>query len=49
MFIEELTAAVRLEDSQTEYKEKLINSDDVVGWLKTIASFVNAAESNMYL
>ena len=48
MFIEELTGSVQLEDGQTEYKGKL-NRDDVVGWLKSIAGFANAAGGDMYL
>lgn len=48
MFIEELADGIQLEDSQTEYKGKL-NRDDVVGWLKTIAGFANAAGGDMYL
>jgi len=48
MFLEELTANVQLEDGQREYKGKL-NRDDVVGWLKTIAGFANAAGGDMYL
>lgn len=46
--LEELTGSVQLEDGQTEYKGKL-NRDDVVGWLKSIAGFANAAGGNMYL
>ena len=48
MFIEELMGSVQIEDSQTEYKGKL-NRDDVVGWLKSIAGFANAAGGDMYL
>ena len=43
MFLEEITGNAGMEDSETEYKA-ILDREDVVGWLKTIAGFSIKAE-----
>ena len=42
MYLEELLDSVMLEDENFE-AESILNRDDTVSWLKTIAGFANAS------
>lgn len=48
MYLEEIIGDVQLEDSTVECKS-ILNREDVVGWLKTIAGFANASGGDMYI
>ena len=48
MYLEEIIGDVQLEDSAVECKS-ILNREDVVGWLKTIAGFANASGGDMYI
>ena len=48
MYLEELIPGVCLESDKLECKSKL-NREDVVGWLKSIAGFANAAGGALYI
>lgn len=48
MYLEELIPGVCLESDKLECKSKL-NREDVVGWLKSIAGFANAAGGAFYI
>ena len=48
MYLEELVESDRLENDTFEAKV-ILNRDDVVGWLKTIASFENASGGDFYI
>ena len=48
MFLEEITDAVRIEDSEFECKGKL-DRTNVIGWLKTVAGFANAKGGSLYI
>lgn len=48
MYLEEVIDDIQLENDKFECKSKL-NRDDVVGWLKTIAGFVNAQGGEFYI
>ena len=48
MQLEELTGKIILENSATEYKGQL-DRENIIGWLKTIAGFANAAEDSFYI
>lgn len=48
MYLEEIINDVQLESDKFECKSRL-NRDDVVGWLKTIAGFANAAGGDFYI
>lgn len=48
MQLEELTGKIILENSVTEYKGRL-DRENIIGWLKTIAGFANAAGGSFYI
>ena len=48
MYLEELLGNIRLEDTETEYKERL-DRDNPQGWLKTICGFSNASGGIIYV
>ena len=48
MYLEEIVGNVQLENSAVECKS-ILNREDVVGWLKTIAGFANATGGDMYI
>ena len=48
MYLDEIINNMQIENSNFESKAKL-NRDDVVGWLKTIAGFANAAGGDFYI
>lgn len=48
MFLEEITGNAGMEDSETEYKA-ILDREDVVGWLKTIAGFSNGNGGDFYI
>lgn len=48
MYLEEIVQDVRLENDRFECK-RILNRDDVVGWLKTIAGFANATGGEFYI
>ena len=48
MYLEELTKGRILEGDSFETKS-MLNRDDVVGWLKTIAGFSNASGGDFYI
>lgn len=48
MFLEEIIDGIKLESSRTEYKS-ILNRDDVVGWLKTIAGFANSSGGEFFI
>ena len=48
MFLEEIVEGVQLENDRFECKS-ILNRDDVVGWLKTIAGFANANGGDFYI
>ncbi len=48
MYLEELIGELKLEDSKIECKG-ILNRDEIVGWLKTIAGFANAAGGDFYI
>ena len=46
MYLEEIVDNIQLENDRFECKA-VLNRDDVVGWLKTIAGFANASGGPM--
>ena len=48
MYLEEIIGEVKLENNTIECKS-VLNRDDVVGWLKTIAGFANADGGDLYI
>ena len=48
MFLEDLLGDVQLENEHCESKA-ILNRDDPVGWLKTIAGFANASGGDMFI
>ena len=48
MFLEELTGGILLENEKIECKS-ILNRDDIVGWLKTVAGFANASGGDLYI
>lgn len=48
MYLEELVEDVRLENDKLECKA-LLNRDDVIGWLKSVAGFANASGGEFYI
>lgn len=48
MFLENLTGAILLENEKIECKS-ILNRDDIVGWLKTVAGFANASGGDLYI
>ena len=48
MYLEEILGKVELESAKVECKA-ILNRDDVVGWLKTIAGFANATGGVFYI
>lgn len=48
MYLEEIVENVQLESDKFECKS-LLNRNDVVGWLKSIAGFANAAGGDFYI
>ena len=48
MFLEEIIGNAGMEDSETEYKA-ILDREDVVGWLKTIAGFSNGNGGDFYI
>lgn len=48
MYLEEVINDIQLENDKIECKSRL-NREDIVGWLKTIAGFANAAGGDFYI
>ena len=48
MYLEEIIEDTEIENDKFEAKA-VLNREDVVGWLKTIAGFANAAGGNFYI
>ena len=48
MYLEEIIEEIRLESDKFECKV-MLNREDVVGWLKTIAGFANAGGGDFYI
>lgn len=48
MFLEEIIDNVQLENDKFECKG-ILNREDVIGWLKTIAGFANASGGDFIL
>ena len=48
MYLEEIVDNIQLENDRFECKA-VLNRDDVVGWLKTIAGFANASGGEFYI
>ena len=48
MYLEEIIEDVQLESDKFEAKG-VLNRDDVVGWLKSIAGFANASGGELYI
>ena len=48
MYLEEILGDVRLEDDTLECKS-ILNRNDIVGWLKSIAGFANASGGDFYV
>lgn len=48
MYLEEVINDIKLESDKFECKSRL-NREDVVGWLKTVAGFANAAGGEFYI
>ena len=48
MFLEEITGDIKPESDKLECKA-VLNREDVVGWLKTIAGFANASGGDFYI
>ena len=48
MYLEEIIEDVQLENDKFEAKS-ILNRDDVVGWLKSIAGFANASGGEFYI
>ena len=48
MYLEEIVENVQLENDKFECKS-VLNREDVVGWLKSIAGFANATGGDFYI
>ena len=48
MYLEEIIGDIELESDKYESKA-VLNREDVVGWLKTIAGFANASGGDFYI
>lgn len=48
MFLEEIVEGIQIENDKFECKS-ILNRDDVVGWLKSIAGFANASGETFIL
>ena len=48
MYLEEIVENIQLENDKFECKS-MLNREDVVGWLKTIAGFANAGGGDFYI
>lgn len=48
MYLEELIEDVQMENDRFECKS-ILNRDDVIGWLKTIAGFANAYGGEFFI
>ena len=48
MFLEEITGGIKLESDKVECKV-VLNREDVIGWLKSIAGFANASGGDFYI
>lgn len=48
MYLEEIVDNVQLEDDKLECKS-ILNREDVIGWLKSIAGFANASGGDFYI
>lgn len=48
MFLEEIVEGIQIENDKFECKS-ILNRDDVVGWLKSIAGFANASGGDFYI
>ncbi len=48
MFLEEITNSAVLENREVECKS-LLNRDDVIGWMKTVAGFANASGGVLFI
>lgn len=48
MFLEELTNEAQLENDRFECKS-ILNRDDIIGWMKTIAGFANANGGSFFI
>ncbi len=48
MYLEEIVNDIQLESDRFECKSKL-NRDDIIGWMKSIAGFANAAGGEFYI
>ncbi len=48
MYLEEIVEDVRLENDKLECKS-ILNREDVVGWLKSVAGFANASGGDFYI
>lgn len=48
MQLEEIVGAAVMEDGRTEFKAQL-DRENIVGWLKTVAGFANAAGGTLYI
>lgn len=48
MYLEELVDDIQLESDKFECKS-ILNRNDVIGWLKSIAGFANASGGDFYI
>ena len=48
MYLEEIVEDVQLENDKLECKS-ILNREDVVGWLKSVAGFANASGGDFYI
>ena len=48
MYLEEIIGEIPLEDKHFECKS-ILNRNDIIGWLKTIAGFANADGGDFYI
>ena len=48
MYLEEIVTGLQMENDRLECKS-ILNRDDVVGWLKSIAGFANASGGDFYI
>lgn len=48
MYLEEIVENIKLENDKFEAKS-ILNREDVVGWLKSIAGFANASGGEFYI
>ena len=48
MYLEEIVEGIQLENDKFECKS-ILNREDVVGWLKSVAGFANASGGDFYI